>query len=304
MSPGTEHPAADGAPENGAPGHGEPADGTPANGTPGNGTPAPGSRPLPAHFHRGGTDSAGQPWEGRHFGEETAFAGDDGSAPDEVLEALRAFRAGEAGADAVVTSLRRNRLLIPLVAEAGEMGADVGGRHYDKSQELAIVTVEGPDGRAVLPVFTSVEAMSAWDPSARPVPATGERVALAAASEHTDLMVVDPGSETEFAVRRPALWALAQGRDWRPPESDPAIARAFRASIDRELGVLGVELIPGDPGARMAGPEVVVRLELLRGLTQTELDAILARLARRWAADETIAAGIDSLGVQLAPSAA
>jgi hypothetical protein len=42
------------------------------------------------------------------------------------------------------------------------------------------VTVAAPDGRRVLPVFTSV-AIAAWDPRARPVPADGVRTALSAA---------------------------------------------------------------------------------------------------------------------------
>ena len=43
----------------------------------------------------------------------------------------------------------------------------------------------------MLPAFTSVDTMRAWDPAARPIPASGERVALAAAGEGTDLVVLD-----------------------------------------------------------------------------------------------------------------
>lgn len=263
---------------------------------------APGSRPLPEHFRRL-ADSAGQPWQGRHFGEDDSYKQDDGSAPAELIIAITDFRAGRADAAAVIDALRAARLLIPLVAELGEEGTDEAGRRIDKTQELAIVTVAGPDGRSVLPAFSSVTAMSTWDPAARPVPTSGARVALAAASEHTDLMIIDPGSTTEFAVRRPAAWAMAQERPWRPAHADPAVAAAFEASIAAELAVLGVTLDDGDPTARLAGPELVVQLELMRGLTETELDAVLARLSSRWAADDTIAAGVDSLSVRLVPSA-
>ena len=47
--------------------------------------------------------------------------------------------------------------------------------------------------------------------------------------------------------------------------------------------------IPGDPGSRLVGEELVVRLTLATGLTTDELNAILSRLAQRWAADDAIA---------------
>ena len=196
-------------------------------------------------------------------------------------------------------AVRAVRLLIPLVAELGEEGTSDTGLAVDKTQELSIVTVAAPDGRRVLPVFSSVTAMQAWNPAARPVPAAGPRAALAAASEETELLVLDPTSETEFVLRRPAVWALAQGQPWLPSDRDPVVLAAFRASIGSELGVLDVELAAGDPGYRLAGDELVVRLTLTAGLTPDELNAILSRLAQRWAADDAIATRVDSLRVQL-----
>ncbi|MGW9630409.1 SseB family protein [Agromyces sp. NPDC055520] len=248
------------------------------------------------------SDSAGVPWAGRSFQPNT-HAADDGSAPEALVAALDAFRAGAAGQAPVVAEFARSRLLIPLLAELGDGdgGTEVGahGLAIDKSQELSIVTVQGPDGRKVLPVFASVEAMSRWNPLARPVPADGVRVALAAADDGTDLIVLDPASPTEFVLRRPAVWSVAQSHEWQPPFDSPAVGEAFRRSIDRELAVLGVTLLPGDPTARLTGPELVVRLELVGGLTREELDAITARLARRWAADDVIATSVDSLTVKL-----
>ncbi|WP_022893416.1 SseB family protein [Agromyces subbeticus] len=245
-------------------------------------------------------DSAGVPWAGRSFQPNT-HAADDGSAPEALDNALTAFRSGDAGQAAVVVAFSRARLLIPLLAELGDGGAERGahGLAVDKSQELSIVTVQGPDGRKVLPVFASVQAMSRWNPLARPVPADGVRVALAAADDGTDLVILDPGSPSEFVLRRPAVWAVAQSLDWQPPFESRDVEAAFRRSIDRELAVLGVTLLAGDPDARLAGPELVVRLELIAGLSREELDATTARLARRWAADDVIATSVDSLTVKL-----
>ncbi|WP_448004189.1 SseB family protein [Agromyces bauzanensis] len=248
----------------------------------------------------GVADSAGVPWAGRSF-QPNPHADDDGRAPEGLAEAIRRFRAGEGGQAEVVAEFARSRLLIPLLAELGDGGAEVGahGLAVDKSQELSIVTVEGPDGRRVLPVFASVDAMTRWNPVARPVPADGVRVALAAADDGTDLVVLDPGSDTEFVLRRPAVWAVAQQQPWHPSFESPDVRAAFERSIRTELAALGIELAAGDPDARLAGPELVVRLSLVDGLTRAELDAVLQRLATRWAADDAIATLVDSLTVRL-----
>lgn len=251
-----------------------------------------------SHDHSHLADSAGQPWAGRQFG-PTAFADDDGSAPVALVESLRRFHAGEVVESAVVDELRVSRLLIPLVARRGESGVNERGVTVDKSAELSIVTVEGPDGRNVLPVFSSVAAMRTWNPQARPVPSDAVRVALAAADERTDLVVLDPTSPTEFVVRRPALWAVAQSLPWVPSYLDPEVEQAFRGSAGEERAVSAVELSAGDADARLRGPELVVTLALAAGLDRPALDALLARLRERWSRSEVIANRVDSLAVRL-----
>jgi hypothetical protein len=145
-------------------------------------------------------DSAGVPWEGREL-EENRFAGDDGSAPEEFLEAISGFRAGELGQAAVVDAFRVSRMLVPLLARLGESEIGANGLKVDKSAELSIVTVKSPDDQDALVVFTSVAAMQLWNPSARPVPTDAIRVCLAAASQLSTRVVVDPGSDTEFVIR-------------------------------------------------------------------------------------------------------
>ena len=248
--------------------------------------------------HPHGADSAGVPWEGRRF-EDNPYAGDDGSADPALLAALSAFRAGVGDETAIVAAYPTARLLIPLIAEKGEEGVGPTGLTVDKTQELSIVTVASPDGRRVLPVFTSVETLGRWDAQARPVPAAGVRTALAAVADDTDLIVIDPGSATEFVLRRPAVWAIGKGEAWEPSYRSPEVFRGLQESIGTELAVLDLAVAPGDPQARGLGPELVVELELSAGLDQSELDAVLARLARRWAADDRVATLVDSLTVKL-----
>jgi hypothetical protein len=253
---------------------------------------------VPEHPHHT-ADSAGQPWAGRSF-TPNPTASDDGSADPALLAALNGFRAGAARAEDVVEAFRGARVLIPLLAHAGEVGTAPDGHLVDKTQELSIVTVAGPDGRKVLPAFTSVETLSAWDAKARPVPAAGPRVALAAASEQTELIVIDPASPSEFVLRRPAVYALATGEPWVAPERSDGIRLAFENAVAAEPDAVGVALEAGDPTQRLRAPELAVRLTLRPGLEQQELQRLVARLSERWAASPEIATGVDSLAVQLA----
>jgi hypothetical protein len=246
------------------------------------------------------SDSAGRPWVGRTFQHhDTAYAGDDGSADPRLLEALTRFHEGEADEVEVVDALRPARLLIPLVAVAGEEGLNEHGVVVDKTQELSIVTVAGPDGRDVLPAFTSVATLQRWDARARPVPADARRIALAAAAESTDRLVLDPGSSTEFGLRRPALWAVAQGEPWQPSHADPEVLRAFVAAAAPEEALVTLAVAPGYRSARLGPPELVVQLGVRPGLDQSQLTALLGRLQALWSADAVIAERVDGMALKV-----
>ncbi len=244
------------------------------------------------------TDSAGVPFAGRAF-QANENAHDDGSAPPAVIAAIAAFREGRAGIAGVVSALNGERLLVPLVAMRGDEGVGVHGQLVDKTQELSIVTVAGPDGRAVLPAFTSADAMRAWDPSARPIPIEAARIALAAAQEGTQLIIVDPGSPTEFGIRRPAFRALATGDGWVPALEDPDGVHAFRTPTRSESDIRGLRLVAGDPEARLVGPEAIVVLEVRDGLERNEFDALIDRVSAAWNSDPLIVNRVDSLTVRV-----
>lgn len=280
---------------------------------------APRSTGAPASLVPGGpADSAGFPWQGRTFDHHgTAFADDDGATPArlaaavaEVREAASGFvtaaageqaaalaRLGAAHADAVL-ALSESRLLVPLLAEAGDTGLTPDGRVVEKSQELSIVTVAGPDGRRVMPVFSSTEAMRSWNAEARPIPVPGPQLALAAAQEETDLIIVDPGSsEREIGVRRPALRAMALGEAVPPAWDDAAVREAF-IDASADPGVEALALLPGDPEARLLQAETEVRLLIAPGLDGAGLRELLESLQRRWAANAVIAERVDSMRVR------
>lgn len=217
-------------------------------------------------------DSAGRPWVGRTFQHhDTAYADDDGTAPEAFLAAAAAVRDGSASLAAVVDALRGSRLLVPLVAEAGETET-VDGRTVDKSQELSIVAVAGPDGASILPMTSSADAMRAWRPDARPVPASIERCA-AAALEDAGRIVVDPGSPTEVVLRRSALVALLTGDPWMPPHEHPVVQAEIVGPLLRVDGIEAVALADADPTARLQGRELEVRVVASPGVDRRAVQA-------------------------------
>lgn len=268
----------------------------------------------------GAVDSAGFPWEGRTFDHHgTAFDGDAGDTPEAVeraVETLReaAERANQATSAAeywaavesiaqahgnIITVLGTTRVLVPMLTEAGDLGVTPEGKTVEKTQELSIVTVAAPDGRRVLPVFSSVEKLAHWNEDARPIPVPATQAALAAVQEETDLLILDAMTpEAEYGVRRPALRALALGERYVPGWADEEVLAAFRAAVAKEPNVVALWLSPGDPTGRLLAPEVAVNLQLAAGLDRTELSSVLERAQAGWAASDVIAERVDSMSVK------
>lgn len=245
------------------------------------------------------SDSAGTPWEGRAF-DVNNFAGDDGSAPPKLLKALESFRAGKASAESVVDAIRESRLLIPLLAEIGESELGPHGQMVDKSADLSIVTVATPDEQNGLPVFSSVAAMQLWNPKARPVPADARRVALAAVVEENTRIILDPESETEFAIRRPAIAAIAQDLKWVHPARSAEVHAAIAKITGEVEEFLSFDLIDGDERSRLHSAELQLELHLKPGLSEEQLAELMQKLAIGLGESAEIAEHVDSLRVKLA----
>lgn len=252
-----------------------------------------------ADGHRYGSsdaaDSAGQPWAGRSF-QANPSAADDGSADPALLAALLAVPTGAGSHAAVVDALRTARLLVPLLAEAGDIGFTERGLRVDKTQELSLVTVAGPDGRTVLPAFTSVDTMRAWNPSARPIPAEARRIALAAGADGS-AVVIDPGSATEFALRRPALAAIATDEAWAPSWDSDELWDAYRVFMEDEPGIGTIDIGPMRAGSTFYDPEVGIVLTVDADLPAAAAEALIARADIIWRAVDAGFDGPNSVAV-------
>ncbi|WP_197430163.1 SseB family protein [Auraticoccus cholistanensis] len=138
-----------------------------------------------------------------------SFADDTGEADPAVREALRRSET-EAGEDSylqAVAALCGSRLLTPVVA-VGELAADGG----DKSAEMSTVMLQDACGERAMLVFTGVDALQRWNPTARPVPATLDKVAEATLAGGAVALLVDLNGPYPLVLEDPVLSELARGR--------------------------------------------------------------------------------------------
>lgn len=236
----------------------------------------------------------------RELPPSSRFAGDDGS-PDPLLAAaLGAFGAGAGSLPDVVAALARARVLVPVLANlevADVVDHDGQAHQVDTEASAGIVALRAPDGRTALPVFSSVATMAAWRSDARPVPTLVPRAAVSAVDEGWEVLVLDPGGPVTVLVPRPAVSALARQEPWLPAVLGGAVDGVVRAAVAAAVvRVTHVVRADVEPGRRA---EVAVVLALTPGLDRAGLDAVLARVNEALAADDTVAARVDSLELRL-----
>ena len=235
-------------------------------------------------------DSAGVPWAGRTLAAQP-FAGDDGTTDAALLAALTAW-ATDGDLAAVVRAWAPTRVMVPIVAvlgEGDEVQAAAEQGHGDKSADMALVTITGRDGRRVLPTFSSTSALAEWNAGARPVPVEAARAAQAAVLEGCDVVAIDPAGPIACLLPRPAVWAVAQGRNWLPPAHDPEVLAAI-AALTASLPEIAAHRVEPD-GA--SGLNLV--LGLPPGLEGEQVQSIAGRISQLLATDELVAERAESL---------
>jgi hypothetical protein len=186
---------------------------------------------------------------------DPGFSDDDGSAAPALAAALAAYARdrgtpGEAGAErAVVEALHSARLLVPVVALLGEAETGPDGLRREKSSDMAVPTIQAPDGRRALPAFSSTETLARWRPDARPVAVPLPQALQALAYERADTLLIDLAGPVAYELTGPALRAAALGPGRPDPLDDPAVREALRAAVAAEPGVVRARLTTGRPGS-------------------------------------------------------
>lgn len=218
---------------------------------------------------------------------EPEFPDDDGSPDPALAEALALHALGEAGLSDVVRALHGKRLMTPLMAVLDSVEDDVAEDAPgpgEKDSHMATVSLVSPDGRRGLLAFTSVAAMTAWDPAARGIPASAARVAGAALQEGADAVLLDLAGPVRLAVSGTGLRALAEGRDWTPTHEDPAVVAAVAEALGGLEGVTVHEVAETPAGQGAA--DVLVVLTLAPGV---DLDSAAGRAVAALEASGSVA---------------
>ncbi|WP_313811783.1 SseB family protein [Glutamicibacter sp.] len=263
------------------------------------------------------SDSAGQSWEGRDLAGEGnplhKFDKDDGLADAQVVQALLDLRSGEGSESSVHKALADARVFVAVIAQLGEESMTEHGFAADKEADMALVKIKAPDGRMALPVFTTVERLQAWHSEARPVAVYAPRAALSAVSEECQLLVLDPGSDYTFVLRRPGVWNLAKQIDWIPSYLNQDIANLVQEATTGFEQLKSVQLAPGrGVGSRDAqgnpvlgggsGPELNLQFVYTAGTSENDARQITSTIHGRLAQNTEFAELVDSLEISLLSS--
>jgi type III secretion system (T3SS) SseB-like protein len=153
---------------------------------------------------------------------------DDGSADPALRTALE-----DASTPAeVVAALSGARVLVPVLAVA-----------EGSATQMAVVTVQGKDGRRALPAFTGLDSLMRWHADARPVPVAAREAALAGLEEGAEALLVDPAGPVRRVVQGAALHALADGRPLIAPHDDPALHDAVRRAVADDPRIAHVAVV-------------------------------------------------------------
>ncbi|GGR20989.1 SseB family protein [Streptomyces netropsis] len=210
---------------------------------------------------------------------DPGFSDDNGSADPALAAALAAWSADPEAEAGVLAALRAARLLVPVVAVLGEVETGPDGLRREKTSDMAVPTLQAPDGRKALPAFTSIETLARWRADARPVAVPLHQALQAAAHEKADTIVLDLAGPVSYQLTGPALLALAEGRDSADPSADPAVTDALRSVLADEAGVLRAHLAPS------ADADGTLALTLADGAVPAE---VVRKVAEALAADDVL----------------
>ncbi|MFH8588133.1 SseB family protein [Streptomyces celluloflavus] len=210
---------------------------------------------------------------------DPGYYDDDGSADPALAAALAAYDQDRGTEPQLLSALTGARVLVPVVAVLGETETGPDGLRREKTSDMAVPTLQAPDGRRALPAFTSMETLKRWRADARPVAVPLQQALLAAAHEKADTVVVDLAGPVTYQLTGAALRALAEGRESADPLADPAVTDALRALLAAVPGVHVAHLAPS------AETDATLAIGLVADAPAAE---VAERLARSLATDEVL----------------
>jgi transporter family-2 protein len=130
-------------------------------------------------------------------GRDADHAVDTDAPGEDVGDADRELAAALASGD--VAAIRKRLLVARVLVPITAMGEASTGA------EMAVPRLIGQDGRHALPVFTSYDALRAWQSEARPVPMSGEQAIAAAIGEGYEAVILDVAGPVTHVVEIAAV---------------------------------------------------------------------------------------------------
>lgn len=194
------------------------------------------------------------------------FPDDDGTADPEVIKAL------DAEDDVLVNALRGKRVFVAVVSHLVSSNESGG----EKESEMALALLAKQE-KSVLPIFTSINALTEWRADARPVQVLAEAAGLQAL--HDDLVGVVVDRSRELSGR--ALRALVFDFPLIPIHQDPVVESALQAAIDPHEEVVTAWMSESDD------VDAVVSL-LIPSLMEKESQRVASAVASWLAADPQV----------------
>lgn len=202
-----------------------------------------------------------------------------GTAAALALPADSAFAQGRRAA-ALAEALLTERLVVAVPVETHP---DHSGEHkpqgLGEEDEVPLPVVAGEFGPSVL-AFTSAEQLAQWDPAARPMTMSAQKVAVAATQVGAPPSItVDAASEHPVVLPVGAVHALVGGGRWLAPWEDQSLALTLLQSAEKVCAeVVVVQIVPGPeasgaPGVWSGELEVRVLFQVAEGsemVTQRE----------------------------------
>lgn len=147
---------------------------------------------------------------------------------------------------ALAAALVSERLVVPVPVE---VHPDDAGEHRHQGlgveDQIPLPVAAGAFGNTVL-AFSSAEQLAAWDPVARPMTMSAQRVALfATQTAAPPSIVVDVASSSPVTLPVAAVHALVGGDTWLPPWADPALAADLVAAAQTQCSdIVDVRVAP------------------------------------------------------------
>lgn len=207
-------------------------------------------------------------------------------------------RRSEALAEALLTE----RLVVPVPVEAHP---DESGEHKPQGlgdeDEVPLPVVSGEFGPSVL-AFTSAEELARWDPAARPMTMSAQKVAVAATQVGAPPSItVDAASQHPVVLPVGAVHALVGGGRWLAPWEDQALALTLLQDAEKACGeVVVVQIVPGPEASGASGVwsgelEVKVLFQMLAGTDMATQRESLANALGVVGANPRLTAGAPSV---------